>query len=155
MPDLRSDKKASDVLELQAYFDKAIKTLASKDDIESIKSLISEQNKIIEVLNGKVKDLENISRSQNEKIFTLEEKIDKLEYKFKGEISFLKNNIVLTDRKNDDLEQYGRRTSLRTDGLEFKEGETASQFEDKVKKFIKGDLNLNVSDNELFTELEG
>ena len=97
MPDLRSDKKASDVLELQAYFDKAIKTLALEDGSESIKSLISEQNKVIEVLNGKVKDLENISRRQNEKI-------DKLEDKFKGEISFFLNNIVLTDRKNDDLD---------------------------------------------------
>ena len=66
----------------------------------------------------------------------------------KGKISFLKNKISLSDRKNDDLEQYGRRTSLRIDGLEFNEGESVSQCEDKVKRYLKEDLKLDVIDGE-------
>ena len=58
----------------------------------------------------------------------------------------LTQNISIS--KNDDLEQYGRRTSLRIDGLEFNEDETVSQCEEKVKKFIKDDLKLNVTDDE-------
>ena len=78
----------------------------------------------------------------------MEDKINKLEDRFEGEISFLKNKISLSDRKNDDLEQYGRRTSLRIDGLEFNEGESVSQCEDKVKSYLKEDLKLDVIDGE-------
>ena len=148
MPDTRSSKSTSEFSELQVYFDNAIKKLASKDDIESVKILISEQNKVIEILTSEVNTLEKITHNQNDKIVTLEDKINKLEDRFEGEISFLKNKITLSDRKNDDLEQYGRRTSLRIDGLEFNEGESVSQCEDKVKSYLKEYLKLDVIDGE-------
>ena len=156
MTDCRSSKSTSEFSELQVYFDNAIKKLASKDDIESVKILISEQNKVIEILTSEVNTLEKITRNQNDKIVTLENKINKLEDRFEGEISFLKNKITLSDRKNDDLEQYGRRTSLRIDGLEFNEGESVSQCEDKVKSYLKKILNwmLLMVNLTAFTELE-
>ena len=36
MPDTRSSKSVSEFTELQVHFDNAIKTLASKNDIESV-----------------------------------------------------------------------------------------------------------------------
>ena len=71
-----------------------------------------------------------------------------MEVRFEGEISFLKNKIILSDRKNDELEQYGRRISLRIEGLKFKKGESVSQCEDKVNTLIKEDLKLDVIDDE-------
>ena len=111
MPDTRSSKSTSEFSELQVYFDNAIKKLASKDDIESIKILISEQNKVIEILTSEVNTLEKITQNQNDKIVTLEDKINKL--------------------------------------VEFNEGESVSQCEDKVKSYLKEDLKLDVIDGEL------
>ena len=47
----------------------------------------------------------------------------------------------------DDLEQYGRRTSVRVEGLEFVEGETADGLFEKVRSNLeKVDIDLKETD---------
>ena len=134
MPDLRSGKLSPEV---ESYFDNLVKRLASKDDIQSLKELIEEQNTAIIKLNKRVNDQENV-------ITSLESKIENLE----GEVLSIKKQNNLSERKNDDLEQYGRRTSLRIDGLEVSEKETASECESKVKSYISEVLELEIDEND-------
>ena len=85
MPDLRSGKLSPEV---ESYFDNLVKRLASKDDIQSLKELIEEQNTAIIKLNKRVNDQENV-------ITSLESKIENLE----GEVLSIKKQNNLSERK--------------------------------------------------------
>ena len=65
--------------EVQAYIDQVVKTLASKEDINSLKVLINDQNQLIKSLHLKVLKLEEKVEENNFTIKNLEEKVRKLE----------------------------------------------------------------------------
>ena len=65
--------------EIQAYIDQVVKTLASKEDINSLKVLINDQNQLIKSLDLKVLKLEEKVEENNFTIKNLEEKVRKLE----------------------------------------------------------------------------
>ena len=88
--------------EIQAYIDQVVKTLASKEDINSLKVLINDQNQLIKSLDLKVLKLEENVEENNFTIKSLEEKVRKLE----GDQKFLNEQDDLRCRKIDDLEQY-------------------------------------------------
>ena len=73
----RSKSKIS--AEIQAYIDQVVKTLVSKEDINSLKVLINDQNQLIKSLDLKVLKLEEKVEENNFTIKNLEEKVRKLE----------------------------------------------------------------------------
>ena len=93
--------------EIQTHIDQVIKTLESKDDINSLKDLTNDQNQLIKSLDLKVLKLEEKVEEKNFIIKTLE-----------GDQKFLNEQDDLLCRKIDDLEQYGKCGCLRFDGCE-------------------------------------
>ena len=73
----RSKSKMS--AEIQACIDQVVKTLASKEDINSLEVLINDQNQLIKSLDLKVLKLEEKVEENNFIIKNLEEKVGKLE----------------------------------------------------------------------------
>ena len=94
--------------EIQAHIDQVIKTLASKEDINSLKVLINDQNHLIKSLVLKVIKLKEKVKENNLTIKNLKNKVRRLE----GEKYFLNEQDDLRCRKIDDLEQYDRRECL-------------------------------------------
>ena len=108
--------------EIQAYIDQVVKTLASKEDINSLKFLINDQNQLIKSLDLKVLKLEENVEENNFTIKSLEEKVRKLE----GDQKFLNEQDDLRCRKIDDLEQYSWRECLHFDGFEVSDAESSA-----------------------------
>ena len=67
------------LVEIQAYLDQVIKTLASKEDINSLKFLINDQNQLIKSLDLKVIKLEEKVEENSFTIKNLEDKVMRLE----------------------------------------------------------------------------
>ena len=65
--------------EIQAYIDQVVKTLASKEDINSLEVLINDQNQLIKSLDLKVLKLEEKVEENDFIIKNLEENVGKLE----------------------------------------------------------------------------
>ena len=74
----------------------------------------------------------------------LNDKITNLE----GKLAYFDSQDELKSRKIEDLEQYGRRESLRFSGFLVKENECKEQCESKVKRYIKNCLNVNIEESE-------
>ena len=89
----RSKSKKS--AEIQAYIDQVVKTLASKEDINSLKVLINDQNQLIKSLDLKVLRLEEKVGENNYTIKNLQDKVRKLE----GDQKFLNKQDDLRCRK--------------------------------------------------------
>ena len=66
----------------------------------------------------------------------------------KGKLAYFDSQDELKSRKIEDLEQYGRRESLRFSGFEVKENEYKEQCESKVKRYIENCLNVNIEESE-------
>ena len=77
-------------------------------------------------------------------IETLNDKITNLE----GKLAYFESQDELKSRKIDDLEQYGRRESLRFSGFEVKEIESKKECQSKVKSYIKNCLNVDIEESE-------
>ena len=73
----RSKSKMS--AEIQVYIDQVMKTLASKEDINSLKVLMNDQNQLIKSLDLKVRKLEEKVEENNFTIKNLEDKVRMLE----------------------------------------------------------------------------
>ena len=73
----RSKSKMS--AEIQAYIDQVMKTLASKEDINSLKVLMNDQNQLMKSLDLKVRKLEEKVEENNFTIKNLEDKVRMLE----------------------------------------------------------------------------
>ena len=123
--------------------EETLKNLASKDDIESLKILLTEQNLLIRSLRDKLEHLESVALQNASVIKTLEERVDILE----GDIKYLRNQDQLKDRKIDDQEQYSRRQCLRIKGFEVNENESTKDCEKIVKDYIKN-LKVDIEDRE-------
>ena len=65
--------------EIQAYIDQVFKTLASEEDINSLKVLINDQNQLIKFLDLEVLKLEEKVEENNFTIKNLEDKVRRLE----------------------------------------------------------------------------
>ena len=65
-----------------------------------------------------------------------------------GELAYFESQEELKSRKIDNLEQYGRRESLRFSGFEVKENESKEECESKVKSYIKNCLNVDIEESE-------
>ena len=92
-------------VEIEAYIDQVIKTLALKEDTHSLKVLINDQNQLLISLNLKVLKLEEKVEEKNFTIKHLADKVMRLE----GEQKFLNKQDDLRCSKIDNLEQYSRR----------------------------------------------
>ena len=80
--------------EIQAHIDQVIKTLASKEDINSLKVLINDQNHLIKSLVLKVIKLKEKVEENNLTIKNLKNKVRRLE----GEKYFLNKMIFDAER---------------------------------------------------------
>ena len=92
-------------VEIEAYIDQVIKTLALKEDTNSLKVLINDQNQLLISLDLKVLKLEEKVEEKNFTIKHLADKVMRLE----GEQKFLNKQDDLRCSKIDNLEQYSRR----------------------------------------------
>ena len=131
--------------DIKSYLDDAIKNLVTKSDIDSLKSFIEEQSALIKNLTEKISTLDEKLNASEASIEKLNDKITNLERKlayFESQDE-LKSDIW----KIDDLEQYGRRESLRFSGFEVKENEF-KECESKVKSYIKNCLNVDTEESE-------
>ena len=122
--------------EIKSYLDDAIKNLATKSGIDSLKSFIEEQSALIKNLTGKISTLDEKLNASEASIEKLNDKIINLE----GKLTYFQDE--LKSRKIDDLEQCERRECLRFSGFEVKENEFKEACESKVKSYIKNCLNL-------------
>ena len=50
----------------------------------------------------------------------------------KGRVAMLENLVKLQEFKSDDMEQYGRRVSLRVNGIPVENGERVKDLENQV-----------------------
>ena len=132
--------------DIKSYLDDAIKNLVTKSDIDSLKSFIEEQSALIKNLTEKISTLDEKLNASEASIEKLNDKITNLEKKlayFESQDE-LKSDIW----KIDDLEQYGRRESLRFSGFEVKENESKEECESKVKIYIKDCMNVDIEESE-------
>ena len=130
--------------EFKNLLDDTVKSLASKEDIDSLKILIKEQSDTRKELGLKIVKLE-------EKVTTNEETIARLN----GRVSLLEGKIVYSEtqdklkaRKLDDLEQYGCRESLRFNEFQTKQSESSENCAMMVKQYIRNTLKVEVDDND-------
>ena len=61
---------------------------------------------------------------------------------------YLETQDKLKARKLDDLEQYGRRESLRFNGFQTKQNESSQDCARMVKQYIRNTLKVEVDDND-------
>ena len=138
----RSSAKIS--ADIKSYLDDAIKNLGTKSDIDSLKRFIEEQSAPIKNLTEKISTLDEKLNASEASIEKLNDKITNLE----GKLAYTESQDELKSRKIDDLEQYGRRESLRFSGFEVKENESKEECESKVKSYIKTCLNVDIEESE-------
>ena len=131
--------------EIKSHLDDAIKNLVRKSDIDSLKSFIEEQSALIKNLTEKISTLDEKLYPSEASIEKLNDKISNLE----GKLAYFESQDELKSRKIDDLEQYGRRESLRFSGFEVKENESKEECEHVVKSHIKNSLNVDIEESEL------
>ena len=130
--------------EFKNLLDDAVKSLASKDDIDSLKILIKEQSDTIKELGLQIVKLEEKVATNEETIARLDERVSLLE----GKIEYLETQDKLKARKLDDLEQYGRRECLRFNGFQTKPNESSENCAKMVKQYIRNTLKVEVDDND-------
>ena len=109
-----------------------MKSLASKEDIDSLKILIKDQSDMMTELGLKIVKLEEKVTTNEETIARLDERVSLLE----GKIVYLETQDKLKARKLDDLEEYGRRKSLRFNGFQTKQTESSEDGAKRVKQYI-------------------
>ena len=64
-----------------------------------------------------------------------------------GKLAYFESQDELKSRKIDDLEQHGRRESLRFSGFEVKENKSREECESNVKSYIKSSLNVDIEES--------
>ena len=80
-----------------------------------------------------IAELREIVHKQNDKIDVLENSVCMLQQ----QIASLKEVNIVNSRKQNDIEQYGRRLCLRIQGIEEQDNETAEDVFSKVEEIIK------------------
>ena len=103
-------------------------TLELKNEIDELKSLINNKNEQIAELNEKV-------------IHVVQRNIE-----LAGELKEVRHDFEI---KIDDLEQYGRKNSLRIEGIEVCENESNTQLTKKVAEVLNV-MGANITPNDFF-----
>ena len=124
--------------------DDAVKSLASKENVDSLKILIKDQSDTIKELGLKIAKLEEQITKNEETIARPDERVSLWE----GKIVYLETQDILKARKLDDLEQYGRRQSLRFNRFQTKQSESSEGCAKMVKQYIRKTLKVEVDDND-------
>ena len=130
--------------EFKNLLEDAVESLASKEYIDSLKKLIKEQSDTIKELGLKIVKSEEKIKTNEETIARLNERVSLRE----GKIVYLETQDKLKARKLDDLEQYGRRESLRFNGFPTKQIESSENCTKMVKQYIRNTLKIEVDDND-------
>ena len=115
--------------EFKNLLDDAVKSLASKEDIDSLKILIKDQSDMITELGLKIVKLGEKVTTNEETIARLDERVPLLE----GKTMYLETQDKLEAKKLDDLEQYGRRESLRFNGFQTNQNKSSEDRAKRVK----------------------
>ncbi|XP_069136110.1 uncharacterized protein [Argopecten irradians] len=120
------------------HINQVLLTLMTKDDMifhmDKLRDEIRQENKeMIERLEGKVFDLEN----ENER---LRETVGQLE----TSVQIAEERIVHMARRDNALEQQGRKNSIRIVGLNSDRTETAEVCVEKCAKFFRDNLKVDV-----------
>ena len=123
--------------------DDAVKSLASKEDIDSLKILIKEQRDTMKEFGLKITNLEEKVTSNEETIARLDERVS-----LYIEPLYLETQDKLKARKLDNLEQNGRRESLRFSGFQTKQNESSKNCAKMVKEYIRNTLKVEVDDDD-------
>ena len=100
--------------ENKSFLDKAIKNLATKSDIDSLKSFIEDRSDLLKALAAKISMLDKKLNASEAFIDKLNDKITNLE----GKLAYFKSQDKLKSRKIGNLEQYGQQESLDSVDLE-------------------------------------
>ena len=130
--------------EFKNLLDDAVKSLASKENIDSLKILIKDQSDTIKELGLKIAKLEEKVTTNEETIARLDERVSLLE----GKIVYLETQDKLKARKLDKLEQYDRRESLRFNGFQTKQNESSEDCAKRLKHYIRNTLKIEVDEND-------
>ena len=130
--------------EFKNLLDDTVKSLASKEDIDSLKILIKEQSDTIKELGLKIVKLEEKVTTNEETIARLNGRVSLLE----GKIVYSETQYKLKARKLDDLEQYGCCESLRFNKFQTKQSESSENCAMMVKQYIRNTLKVEVDDND-------
>ena len=106
-----------------------MKSLVSKEDIDSLKIIMKDQSDSSKDLGLKIAKLKEKVTTNEETIARLNEGVSSQEDK----IVSLETQDKLKGRKLDDLEQYGRRESLRFNCFLTKQNESSGNCANMVK----------------------
>ena len=93
MPETTSKSSSPENMD---YFENLVSKFATKDDIESLTTLLKQQSM-------EIKSLKSELRRLDDKVTLLE-----------NEVTFLKNHNDLREQRCDDMDQYGRRECHET-----------------------------------------
>ena len=146
--------KYGDLLDtkLDAKLLKFSKSLASKDDVNEIKTMFIELTKRIEDQDRKIAALEIEGQDHEERILNLENKVFVLEAsvnKLQDKNAVLSSSVDFLTKQSDSQEQYSRRYCLRINGIETKENESAKDCLSTVVNICKNKLNLDISESDI------
>ena len=130
--------------EFKNLLDGAMESLASKEDIDSLKILIEDQSDTIKELGLKIVKLEEKVTISEETIERFDERVSLLE----GKIVYLETQDKLKARKLDDLKQYGRCERFRSNGFQTKQDESSEDCTKMVEQYIRNTLKVEVDDND-------
>ena len=117
------------------YLKELLEPLAKSEHIASLEDRISELTVTVAANSNKIIELEN--------------KVTALESELAIEKAKSGHERVLLQSRVEELEQYGRRTSLRLSGIRFDENETNELLTNKVIKCFR-DLNVEIKRADLF-----
>ena len=92
----------------------------------------------------KIVKLEEKVTTNKETIARIDERVSLLE----GKTVHFETQDKLTARKLDDLEQYGRRESLRFNGFQTMQNESSKDCAKMVKQYIRNTLKVEVDEND-------
>lgn len=121
MPETRSNKAIDD--DIKEYFAKLIEPLSKSSQIDALHAKLEKQSKQIE-------ELEQTLKSKDDKISQLENDV----LQIKSELAQVKTKVELAARKNENLEQYTRRSSLRIYGIPPRDDEDKESVMSLVEK---------------------
>ena len=119
-----------------------IQLLATKDDLKHLLARFDVIEQALKAKDDKIVELEAKVDAQQAKICDLEAKFRNLETK-------IDNHTIHSEKQYDELEQYGRRTSLRIDGINIAAHETTDSLEQSVINKIRSDCSIDIQPHDI------
>ena len=126
-----------------------IQQLATKDDVKHLLTRLDVFEQALQAKDDKIRELEARVDCQQVKISELETKFGSQQGKFNELETKFENHQIDSEKQYDDLEQYGRRTSLRIDGIDIASNENADTLEQCVINKIRSDCSIDVQPQDI------